>query len=81
MNIEEFNKEKPHDGDKMKVTYLVGNQWAKSDTFIFQSITNGTKLVMVTLERVNNHFDEKRKCFLRTITIPLSHITKIKNYK
>ena len=81
MTIEQFNKELPNEGDKMKVSYLIGNQWQKSDTFIFQSITNGTKLVMVTLERVNNHFDEKRKCFLRTITIPLNHITKIKNYK
>ena len=36
MTIEQYIKELPKEGDKMKVSYLIGNQWQKSDTKLYR---------------------------------------------
>ena len=81
MTVEDFNNNKPKEGDKMKVTFLLGNKWARTEKFIYQSVKIDKNMAMITLKRVVKVYDEKRKCYVDTITIPLSHITKIKNYK
>lgn len=81
MSIEEFNERKPKEGDKMKVTFLIGNKWAKIEKFIYQSAKIDKKMAMITLKRVVKVYDEKRKCYIDTITISLAHVKEIKNYK